>query len=98
VLADLARGLLRKKIPDLTLALLGRFQAHHALLASLHLDHIDHLNVMINGLEARIDEAVEPFARQRDLLMTIPGMVNVPHRRSSAKSGWTCPGSPPQRT
>jgi transposase len=29
---------------------------------------------MINRLEARIDEAVEPFARQRDLLMTIPGI------------------------
>jgi transposase len=74
VLADLARGLLRKKIPDLTMALAGRFGAHHALLANLHLDHIDHLNVMIGRLQARIDEAVEPFARQRDLLMTIPGI------------------------
>lgn len=32
VLADLARGRLRKKIPDLRWALRGRFGAHHALL------------------------------------------------------------------
>jgi transposase len=44
VLADLAKGVLRKKIPDLTMALAGRFGDHHALLARLHLDHIDHLN------------------------------------------------------
>ncbi|WP_338890521.1 IS110 family transposase [Rhodococcus sovatensis] len=74
VLANLARGLMRKKIPDLTLALSGRFAAHHGVLAGLHLDHINHLNEMIARLETRIDEVVDPFARQRDLLMTIPGI------------------------
>lgn len=74
VLANLARGLMRKKIPDLTLALSGRFAAHHGVLAGLHLDHINHLNEMIARLEARIDEVVDPFDRQRDLLMTIPGI------------------------
>ena len=74
VLADLARGLMRKKIPDLTRALAGRFAAHHGLLAGLHLAHIDDLNLMIGRLEASIDAAVTPFARQRDLLMTIPGI------------------------
>jgi transposase len=38
VLADLAKGLLRKKIPDLTRALAGRFAAHHGLLCALHDD------------------------------------------------------------
>jgi transposase len=65
---------MRKKIPDLTMALAGRFAAHHGLLAGLHLDHIDHLNVMIGRLEMSIDGAVAPFARERDLLMTIPGI------------------------
>jgi transposase len=74
VLADLARGLMRKKIPDLTRALAGRFAEHHALLAGLHLAHIDDLNLMIARLEASIDAAVSPFAVQRDLLMTIPGV------------------------
>ena len=31
VLADLALGRMRSKIPDLTLALQGRFGTHHAL-------------------------------------------------------------------
>lgn len=74
VLADLARGLMRKKIPDLTRALAGRFADHHALLAGLHLAHIDDLNLMIGRLESSIDAAVAPFAVQRDLLMTIPGI------------------------
>ena len=74
VLADLARGLMRKKIPDLTRALVGRFAEHHALLAGLHLAHIDDLNLMIGRLESSIDTAVTPFAVQRDLLMTIPGI------------------------
>ncbi|MDP7724178.1 IS110 family transposase [Mycobacterium sp. TY814] len=73
-LADLARGLMRKRIPDLTRALAGRFAEHHALLAGLHLAHIDDLNLMIGRLELSIDAAVTPFAAQRDLLMTIPGI------------------------
>jgi Transposase len=93
VLADLARGLMRKKIPDLTLALAGRFAAHHGLLAGLHLNHIDHLNTMIGQLEVSIDEAVAPFARQRDLLTTLPALGSGPHKRSSPRSAWTCHGS-----
>jgi hypothetical protein len=41
VLAELARGRMRAKIADLTRALEGRFDAHHALMCQLHLEHID---------------------------------------------------------
>ena len=34
---------MRNKIPDLTMACAGRFADHHALLARMHTDHIDHL-------------------------------------------------------
>ncbi len=74
VLADLAKGVLRKKIPDLTLALAGRFAAHHGLLCGLHLRHIDHLNDMIDTLDTQIDEQISPYAAQRDRLTTIPGI------------------------
>jgi hypothetical protein len=47
VLADLAKGKMRSKIADLSMALEGRFGDHHALMCRLHLDHIDHLEVMI---------------------------------------------------
>jgi transposase len=43
VLAQLARGTMRSKIADLSMALEGRFSDHHALMCRLHLDHIDHL-------------------------------------------------------
>src|SRR5665213_2937491 len=40
-LAELAKRRLRSKIPALTEALTGRFSAHHAFLARMHLDLID---------------------------------------------------------
>jgi transposase len=74
VLADLARGRMRSKIPDLTLACAGRFGAQHALMCTLHLEHLDHLTDMIARLDTRIDEVSLPFARQTELLATIPGI------------------------
>src|SRR5256712_10605528 len=41
-LAELARGKLRRKLPELRKALTGRFSAHHALLVSHLLSHIDY--------------------------------------------------------
>ena len=74
VLAELARGTMRNKIPDLTMACAGRFGDHHALLARLHTDHVDHLDTMIEGLDRRIEEMTRPFAEQIRLLKTIPGI------------------------
>jgi transposase len=74
VLAELARGRMRSKIPDLSLALAGRFSDHHGLLARMHLDHIDHLSTMIDGLDQRIEQVTIPFAQQLSLLQTIPGI------------------------
>ena len=74
VLAELARGRMRSKIGDLSQALEGRFGEHHALMCQLHLDHIAHLNEMIAKLDAQVEAMMVPFARQRDLLVTIPGI------------------------
>jgi transposase len=74
VLADLARGTMRSKIPDLSMALEGRFGDHHALMCRLHLDHISHLDAMIAALDAQIEAMMEPFRAQRGLLTTIPGI------------------------
>jgi transposase len=74
VLANLARGTMRNKIPDLAMACAGRFADHHALLARMHLDHIDHLTSMIGGLDERIERVLAPFAPQLRLLRTIPGI------------------------
>jgi transposase len=82
VLAQLAKGMLRKKIGLLRQALRGRFSDHHALLIGLCLDHIDHLDSAITQLDDRVDavfashtsEAGVPFARARDRLDTITGV------------------------
>ncbi len=74
VLAELARGKMRAKIADLSMALEGRFGDHHALMCRLHLDHIDHLEAMIARLDAQIEAMMAPFQPQRDLLVTAPGI------------------------
>ena len=62
------------KIPDLSMALEGRFEDHHALMCRLHLDDIDHLEAMIAQLDAQIGTMMAPFHAQRDLLTTAPGI------------------------
>jgi transposase len=74
VLADLALGRMRAKIPDLAMALEGRFGDHHALMCRLHLDHIGHLDAMIAKLDAQTEAMMAPFRAERDLLTTIPGI------------------------
>jgi transposase len=74
VLADLAKGVLRKKLPELREALEGRFGKHHALLAGTMLNHVDYLEETIEALSGEIEELVRPFERQIELLDTIPGV------------------------
>jgi hypothetical protein len=74
VLAELARGVMRRKIPDLSMALAGRFAEHHAVLARNHLDHIDHLEEMIARLDMQIQRMTSPYAAQVALLESIPGI------------------------
>ena len=74
VLAGLAKGTLRSRIPALVDALTGRFKEHHAFMARLHLDQIDAQTRVIDALTDRIEEAMEPFRAARDFLATIPGV------------------------
>ncbi|HKX76101.1 MAG TPA: IS110 family transposase [Acidimicrobiia bacterium] len=75
VLAQLARGRLRGKIPELVRALAGRFTEHHAAMARLHLDHIDYLDQTIATLDQRIEQVMAPFEEARERLATIPGVA-----------------------
>ena len=62
VLAELARGKLRAKVPALRQALAGRFRPHHAFLVSQLVAHLDYLAEAIATVSARIVEvmAVRP--------------------------------------
>jgi transposase len=73
VLADLARGRLRSKIPALRLALQGQFRPQHAFLIGQILTKIDFLEEAITTLSEEIDRQLAPFAAAVDRLTTIPG-------------------------
>ncbi len=73
-LAALARGVLRKKLPELRRALRGHFGDHHGLLVGLSLAHLEHLEGAIAQLDARVDQVIAPFAVARDRLDTITGV------------------------
>jgi transposase len=77
VLAELARGQLRKKIPLLRSALVGRFGTNHALVVGEILAHLDYIDESLSRLQAGIDEVIAPFADARDRLTTIPGVNKV---------------------
>jgi transposase len=74
VLAGLAKGALRKKIPLLRQALYGRFSTHHALMVRLALDHLEQLEAAIATLDDEVDRVMAPFAEARDRLDTITGV------------------------
>jgi transposase len=74
VLADMALTRMRPRIPDLRLALVGRFGSHHAVMCRAHLSHIDHLDAQIAAMDAEVERVINPFADQVRRLQTIPGV------------------------
>jgi len=74
LLADLAKGKLRRKREALQSALHGRVTAHHCLLLTLHLEHIDLLDEQITQLSEEIADRLRPSAAVLVLLETIPGV------------------------
>lgn len=74
VLADLAKGVMRNKIPQLEDALAGRFTEHHAFMVRQYLTQIDQHDQMIDQITDRIEEAIAPFRAAREVLVTIPGV------------------------
>ena len=77
VLADLARGKLRKKLPLLQRALQGRFRPHHAFLIEQIFAKIDFLDETLDRLTAEIDRRVGRFEPMLTALDTIPGVDRI---------------------
>ena len=73
-LAGMARTRMRPKIPELRLALEGRFSEHHALMLEMHLAHVDHLTASIGRIDDQVDEVMSPFGDEAQRLQTIPGV------------------------
>ena len=87
VLAELARGKLRKKLPELRRALQGRFRAHHAFLLEQILAKIDFLDETLERLTQEIDQRLHPFEPMVAALDTIPGISRVTATTLIAETG-----------
>ena len=73
-MAELARGKLRCKREPLALALEGRMTEHHRYVRAFHLRRLAAIEEDLRALDARIEERVQPFQAQRQLLQQIPGV------------------------
>jgi transposase len=79
VMADLAQARMRTagKMTDLSMALTGRFADHHALMCRLHRDRITIVDDAVQDLDAKTAPLVARYAREAELLKTLPGFGNV---------------------
>lgn len=86
-IANLARGRLRDKLPELQRALAGRFAPHQRFLLAQQLAHIDQLEANIGAVEAEIEERMRPFAAQIEALDGIPGVGAITAHAMIAEIG-----------
>ena len=73
-LAEMAKGRMRPKIPQLMEALTGMVRDHHRFILHELLTHIDHLNERINSLNKQIQEATSKHEAIIQRLDAIPGI------------------------
>ena len=73
-LAEMSRGLLRNKIPELQRALEGRLRSHHRFLLKELMEHLEFVESKIARLEREIGEHLRPFEEKVERLCTIPGV------------------------
>jgi transposase len=76
-LAEMAKGLLRNKIPALREALTGRVTEHHRFMLRELLDDLDHAEAKMTTVEQEIDRRLRPFQDDVARLCTIPGVDRV---------------------
>jgi transposase len=74
-MAELARGAMRPKIPQLALALEGKLREHHRFMLTQHLQQAEFLEGQIAEFDGRIEEVMRPFADEAlRRLDAIPGI------------------------
>jgi transposase len=73
VLSELAKGRLRKKLPELKKALEGRFRSHHRFLVAEVLTHLDFLDEAIERVSQEVSSRIVPFSKNVELMDLVPG-------------------------
>jgi len=87
VLAQMAKGRMRTKIPQLEEALAGRFGDHHAVACRRIIDHIDYIDLAIAGLTEQINFRLDPFAGALTILCSITGVSDITAQIMIAEMG-----------
>jgi transposase len=87
ILAGMAHGRMRRKIPQLQEALTGQFTGHHAFLCQMMVDRIDDLTARIGQVTARIEEQIAPYARAVEQLDEITGVGEISAQELIAELG-----------
>lgn len=87
-LANLAKGLLRKKRDQLVAALSGKVKPHHRFLIAEHLSQIEYLEEAIQRIGTEVDERLRPFEEDVKLLDSIPGISKQIAEVLLAEMGW----------
>ncbi len=73
-MAGMAKKQLRKKIPQLQLALEGCVLPHHRLLLSEMIEDLDHVGAKITRIEDTIEQHMRPFQEAVNRWLTVPGI------------------------
>lgn len=76
-LAEMSRGLLRNKRPELRLALEGRVTEHHRFMLAQLMDDLQHTEAKMIAVETEIERRLHPFQDEVARLCTIPGVDRV---------------------
>lgn len=87
VLAQLAKSVLRRKIPALIEALEGNFEAHHRFLLRFQLERLDEIERAMVALDEHLDQKLAPYTVELELLMKIPGFNRVTAASFIAETG-----------
>jgi transposase len=76
-LVDLTTGRLKAPREVLVEALRGKVRDQHRFLIKLHLGQIDALDKAVAELDERVDEHLDPFRKNVEILTTMPGVGDV---------------------
>ncbi len=76
-LAELARGSLRGKLPQLREALEGRVDAHHRVLLHHLLEHIAFLEQSLHELTGEIEQRLSSYEKAIERIVQIPGLQRL---------------------
>lgn len=87
VLAEMAKGRMRPKIPQLEEALSGHFGPHHAIVCRQIIEHIDFLDSSIAALTEEVTARLVPFEAAVRIVTSIPGISRTTAEVIVAETG-----------